>query len=290
MKGIILAGGSGSRLSPLTKVVSKQLMPVYDKPMVYYPISTMMLAGIKDILIITTPSDQSQFKALLGDGSRWGVRFDYCMQPKPEGIAQAFILAEEFLAGDSCCLLLGDNLFYGHGLAQLLQEASDLNVGAKVFGYHVQDPERYGVVAFDRQGSVTSIEEKPAKPKSQYAVTGMYFYDQTVCAKAKSLKPSDRGELEITDLNRLYLDEQSLKVELLGRGFTWLDTGTHESLLEAGEFIHILQKRQNVLVGSPEEVAWRMRFIDDRAFATAIEGLTKSTYGKRLATLLTSPT
>ena len=281
-KGIILAGGSGSRLHPLTLGTSKQMLPIYDKPMVYYPLTTLMLAGIKDILIITTPADQEGFKRLLGTGKQWGVRLEYAVQPSPDGLAQAFIIAEDFLSGDPSCLVLGDNLIYGHGLSEVLQRASEQRHGATVFGYRVEDPERYGIVAFDEQGRVTSIEEKPSSPKSHWAVIGLYFYDEQAVEIAKNLKPSARGELEITDLNNVYLQQQQLYVEQLGRGYTWLDAGTHEALLEAASFVHVLQSRQGQLIASPEEIAYRQGWINREAFKEAALKFAKTRYGRLL--------
>ncbi|MGY5449844.1 glucose-1-phosphate thymidylyltransferase RfbA [Agarivorans sp. MS3-6] len=284
-KGIILAGGSGSRLYPLTKVISKQLMPVYDKPMIYYPISTLMLAGITDILIIATPEELPRFKELLGSGEQWGLTFSYVAQPSPDGLAQAFILGEEFLNGASACLVLGDNIFYGHDLSLSLKKANQQPTGASVFGYHVHDPERYGVVDFDDSGKAVSIEEKPAEPKSNYAVTGLYFYDQHVVEMAKTIKPSPRGELEITDLNNLYLQKGELSVELMGRGSAWLDTGTHDSLLEAAHFISVLEKRQGLKVCCPEEIAYRQGLISAEQLQALAKPMLKNGYGQYLMAL-----
>jgi glucose-1-phosphate thymidylyltransferase len=281
-KGIILAGGSGTRLHPLTLVTSKQLLPIYDKPMIYYPLTSLMLAGIRHILVITTPEDEAAFRRLLGTGAQWGVRFEYAVQPSPDGLAQAFIIGEDFVQGHPSCLVLGDNLIHGHGLPEVLKRASLQREGATVFGYNVEDPERYGVVTYDEQGLVTSIEEKPHAPKSRWAVIGLYFYDEQVVDLAKSLKPSIRGELEITDLNNLYLEQNGLRVERLGRGFTWLDAGTHESLLEASEFVHVLQSRQGQLIASPEEIAYRERWISRDDFEITASKLAKTKYGRAL--------
>ena len=288
MKGIILAGGSGTRLYPITKGVSKQLLPVYDKPMVYYPLSVLMLAGIREILMITTPQDQANYKALLGDGSQWGISLSYVIQPSPDGLAQAFILGEKFLNGDSACLVLGDNIFYGHGFSEMLKTAiedAEKQNKATVFGYLVHDPERYGVVEFDNQGNAVSIEEKPQNPKSDYAVVGLYFYPNDVVNKAKQVKPSDRGELEITTLNANYLDENRLKVKLMGRGFAWLDTGTHESLLEASSFVQTLQKRQALKIACLEEIAYKLGFINKEQLLRLAEPMKKNDYGRYLIKL-----
>ena len=287
-KGIILAGGVATRLSPATLAVNKQLMPVYDKPMVYYPLTTLMLAGIREFLVISSPSELGRFESLFGDGSKWGLKFSYAAQPKPEGLAQAFIIGEKFLGNHPAALILGDNLFYGYELSKILQSANQDADGATVFAYSVRDPERYGVVTFDEQGKVTDISEKPEKPKSQYAVTGVYFYDHTVVQKAKSLKPSKRGELEITDLNRLYLNEGSLKVKILSRGTAWLDTGTFDALVQATNFISILSNRQGLRIGCPEEVAWRMGYISDDQLRDLTKQFPNSGYGEYLEGLLSS--
>lgn len=282
MKGIILAGGAGTRLHPITKSISKQILPVYDKPMIYYPLAVLMLAGIREILIISTPQDLHLYQTLLDDGSQLGLSISYTIQASPDGLAQAFLIGEDFIGGESVCLILGDNIFYGHGFSKTLQGAAQLKNGATVFGYYVNDPERYGVVEFDQEGKVLSLEEKPALPKSNYAVTGLYFYGQDVVAKAKTLKPSARGELEITDLNRLYLDENKLNIRIMGRGMAWLDTGTQESLLQASNYIHTIEQRQGLKISCIEEIAYQMGYIDKSRLLDLAEPMKNSTYGQYL--------
>ena len=289
LKGIILAGGSGTRLYPATHCISKQLLPIYDKPMIYYPLSVLMLAGIRDVLIISTPQDTPRFEQLLGDGTRWGMHFSYTVQPRPEGIAQAFLVGEHFIAGSRCALVLGDNIFYGHNLSHMMQAAAEREQGATVFAYPVNDPERYGVIEVSAQGGALSLEEKPKQPKSRFAVTGLYFYDHQVVDLTRTLKPSARGELEITDLNRIYLERNQLHAELMGRGMAWLDTGTHDSLLEAAAFIQVIEKRQGLKVACPEEIAFRAGYIDAAQLERLAAALANSGYGAYLTSLLQSP-
>jgi glucose-1-phosphate thymidylyltransferase len=289
MKGIILAGGSGTRLYPVTQVVSKQLLPVYNKPMIYYPLSTLMLAGLRDILIISTPQDTARFAELLGDGQKWGVNFQYAVQPSPDGLAQAFLIGKDFIGDDSCSLILGDNIFYGQGFSKQLQSSATLDEGAIVFAYQVEDPERYGVVEFDQLGRAISLEEKPERPKSRFAVTGLYFYDRDVARIAAELKPSSRGELEITDLNRRYLEAGKLNVQIMSRGMAWLDTGTHDSLMEAALFVHTIERRQGLNIACPEEIAFRLGFISAEQLQALAEPIRKSGYGKYLIDLLKTP-
>ena len=289
MKGIVLAGGSGTRLYPVTHALSKQLLPVYDKPMVYYPLSVLMLAKIRDILIITTPEDVDRFRLLLGDGTQWGIRMEYAVQPRPEGLAQAFLLGKEFLAGEGCCLVLGDNIFFGHDLPKILERAASREQGASVFAYAVSDPERYGVVEFNASGQVISVEEKPAQPRSNYAITGIYFYDRQIVEVAEQIRPSHRGELEITDVNRIYMERGELNVELLGRGFAWFDTGTHDSLLDAANYIHTIEQRQGLKIACPEEIAYRQNWITAEELEAVAARIGKSSYAVYLRKMLKEP-